>query len=292
MDLGTNPDYRLVTKDLARFSEDPDVRRRVLQDFSIEVVREFIIAQAGLTSAGGRGKVFVIRQAELMNRFAQNALLKTLEEPPRGVTLILLCPSPEDMLPTVRSRCALVRFGPLPADFVAGRLLDAGVEAAQARFWAAHTFGSLGESLRLAAGGFYAVKREIVDRLAGLVKDVDAEMGEWLAKLTESLAEAAVSAEKQLSPALAKRQAAEVLLGLFAGVYKDVLAVAMGRTITVHADQADRIAVMAEALGADKAAEILGQMGRYEQLLWRNVNAKVLWDNVVITCATGAALTA
>jgi DNA polymerase III subunit delta' len=276
---------------MARYSEDPDVRKRVMQDLSIAVVREFIIAPAGRMSAGGRGKVFVVRQAELMNDHAQNAFLKTLEEPPPGVTLILICPSPEDMLPTIRSRCALVRFGPLPVDFVAGRLEAGGVEAPQARFWAAHTFGSLGESLRLAGAGLYPIKRELVDRLAGLATAVDAEMGEWLVKLAESLAEAAVSADKQLAPSLAKRQAAESLLGLFAGIYKDVLAVAMGRPVAVHADQADRIAVMADALGADLAAEVLAQIGRYEQLLWRNVNAKVLWDNVVITCATGAALT-
>jgi len=291
MDGETHADYHLVCKEMARYSVDPKVRDRVMQDLGIDVVREFIIAPAGRTSASGKGKVFAVRQAELMSFFAQNALLKTLEEPPPGVTLILMVPSPEELLPTVRSRCALVRFGPLPADFVIERLQAAGVEGEQARFWAAHTLGSLGESMRLAQSGLYPVKRELVDRLAGSVQAVDEELGEWLVKQAEALADAAIAAEKQLARSLAIRQGAGALLGLLAGVYRDVLAVAVGLPPAVHADQADKIAVLADALGRDRSADIVTQIGRFEELLWRNVNAKVFWDNVVITCATGAPLT-
>ena len=61
----------------------------------------------------GRGKVFVVEQAELMKPAAQNALLKTLEEPAGRTLIILLTDQPDALLPTIRSRCQSVRFAPL-----------------------------------------------------------------------------------------------------------------------------------------------------------------------------------
>ena len=149
---GTHADYHAVSRQTARYSQDPEVRSRVMQNLSVQVVREFIISPAGRRSARGRGKVFVVRQAEQMSDVAQNALLKTLEEPPPGVSLILICRSPDDLLATTRSRCALVRFGALPADFVIDRLIAVGVDPDQARFWASYTDRSVGRALRLANG--------------------------------------------------------------------------------------------------------------------------------------------
>ena len=293
MQAGTHPDFHLISRQSARFSEDAAIRRRVMQDMSIAVVREFIIAPVSRRAALGKGQVFIIREAELMSVPAQNALLKTLEEPPAGVTLILLCRSPKQLLATTCSRCALVRFGPLPTDFVTKRLSEDGGEPAGAGFWAHYADGSIGQGRRLAEMDLYAVKRELVERLAGLADVIDAELGEWLAGRAEALADSAVSADKQLARTLATRQGAGLLLGLIASIYQDALAVASGKSApTIHADQAGEIERLAGNLagGAVLAAEIITQLARYEQLLWRNVNPKTVWDNVLITCATGAPL--
>jgi DNA polymerase-3 subunit delta' len=66
------------------------------------------------TSSRGRGKVLVLHPAETLNTTAANALLKTLEEPPPGTRLLLSAGDPEHLLPTVRSRCQLLRL-PTPA---------------------------------------------------------------------------------------------------------------------------------------------------------------------------------
>lgn len=288
---GTHADYHAVSRQTARYSEDPDVRSRVMQNVSVQVVREFIIAPASRRSARGRGKVFVVRQAEQMSDAAQNALLKTLEEPPPGVSLILICRSPDELLATTRSRCALVRFGPLPADFVIDRLIGEGVAPEQARFWASYTERSVGRALRLAKAGLYETKRELVDRLAALTDKADPQLGDWLVGQAEALAAAAVAEDKKLARTLATRQGAGLLLGLLASVYQDATARAGGSDRSpIHADQSDRICGIADALGAVVAADIVTQLTRCEQLLWRNVNAKTLWDNVVITCASGAPL--
>lgn len=292
MRAGTHGDLHVISRQSARYSQDTNVRNRKMQDLSIGVVREFVIDPAWRGAVQSHGKVFILREAETMSNAAQNALLKTLEEPPAGVTLILLTGSPADMLPTTRSRCAVVRFGPLPRAMVAERLTAEGVEEGEARFWAAWTDGSLGRSLRSAGGPLYELKREIIDRLAGLIGDVDAELGEWLAKQADGLADRRVNEDKLLSKTVATRDCASLLLAVTASAYRDamVLTADGDEAELINADQAGAIRQIASAMGVADCAEVVSQIGRYEELLWRNVNAKVMWDNVVVTCASAAPL--
>ena len=62
-----------------------------------------------------RARAFVIDDAHIMTEQAQNALLKSLEEPPATSHVLLVTPSPQALLPTIRSRCQILRLGPLPA---------------------------------------------------------------------------------------------------------------------------------------------------------------------------------
>ena len=75
-------------------------------------VRGLAVELTLLPVEGGE-RVAVIRDAHRMNDDAQSALLKTLEEPPAGTTLILCADDEEQLLPTVRSRCARIRLGPV-----------------------------------------------------------------------------------------------------------------------------------------------------------------------------------
>ena len=105
----THSDFHLVTRDLARLHDKTGKSKAV--DFSISVVRKEIVEPASKKSTMGVGKVFVAREVELMNAGAQNALLKTLEEPQGRTLIVLTTDSPGSMLPTIRSRCQVVRFG-------------------------------------------------------------------------------------------------------------------------------------------------------------------------------------
>lgn len=67
-------------------------------------------------------KIALLVTAHAMNQPAQNALLKTLEEPPRDTILILVSSAPDKLLPTIRSRCAKAAFGPLTVDFIASQV--------------------------------------------------------------------------------------------------------------------------------------------------------------------------
>lgn len=96
---GTHPDLFVI--------EPPEPGRQIL----VDQVRA-LVDQLVLTPAIGRYRLGLITPAENMNESAANALLKTLEEPPNNVWLILVSNSPQRLLPTIRSRCQTVPIGP------------------------------------------------------------------------------------------------------------------------------------------------------------------------------------
>ena len=85
-------------------------------------VQESVVSAASHTPFESSHRVFVLERADTMNDEAANALLKTLEEPPPYVVLLLLTDNPSQVLPTIGSRCQPVRFDPLPAAELAERL--------------------------------------------------------------------------------------------------------------------------------------------------------------------------
>ncbi len=128
---------------LAAGATDPDdARRRALLDPSphpdlvwlrppgaqhmVEDVREKVIRSASYRPFEGEKRVFVIEAAEAMRDESQNALLKTLEEPPDFVHLILLTSEPSALLETIASRCQPIDFAPLPPEAVEAQLADLG----------------------------------------------------------------------------------------------------------------------------------------------------------------------
>src|SRR2546430_15465908 len=66
----------------------------------------------------GAARIFIVEDAEYMNDQAANALLKTLEEPPPTTHLILTTANPTALLPTIRSRCQIIRFAPIETEKV------------------------------------------------------------------------------------------------------------------------------------------------------------------------------
>lgn len=90
----------------------------------------------------GSRKVAMIDEAEYLGDEAANALLKTLEEPPPGAVLILIADAPESLLATIRSRCQVVRFGPLSGDELAPLIVSQGLAPDEAT---ARTIARLGD---------------------------------------------------------------------------------------------------------------------------------------------------
>jgi DNA polymerase-3 subunit delta' len=87
-------------------------------------IDEPVVASATRTPFEARRRVFVIERAETMNEQSQNKMLKTLEEPAAFAHLVLLSSRPGKLLPTISSRCQLVRFDAPPPEAIAQRLAD------------------------------------------------------------------------------------------------------------------------------------------------------------------------
>ena len=87
------------------------VREGAAQIVPIENVRNQVIARIGLPPHEAEVRVFIIEEATALAPPAANALLKTLEEPPQRTLFMLCTTAPEQLLPTIRSRCQRVRFG-------------------------------------------------------------------------------------------------------------------------------------------------------------------------------------
>jgi DNA polymerase-3 subunit delta' len=137
---GVHPDFILVAR-------NPN-RTEVL----IEQVRD-LIERLGLRPARAPRRIAIIDDAQALNLSAQNALLKTLEEPPGRAILFLITDSERALLDTVRSRTRPVRFGPLePAEIARVISRRAGLEPARAEAVARLARGSVARALALAGG--------------------------------------------------------------------------------------------------------------------------------------------
>jgi DNA polymerase-3 subunit delta' len=115
------------------------------RSLKIDQVRE-VERHASLSPYASRRRVALVDGAEVMTPQAQNAFLKTLEEPPGGAVLLLISAAPTALLPTIRSRCQEVRFGPLPDGVVVDLLAAAGWDPEDAARAAALAGGSVGQA--------------------------------------------------------------------------------------------------------------------------------------------------
>jgi DNA polymerase-3 subunit delta' len=135
----------------------------------IDQVRE-IIDRAAYRPFEGRCRVVIVDGADALVPAAQNALLKTLEEPPSSSIFILVTAQPDLLLPTVQSRCPRLRFGPLGVDDLVAVLVALGRVTPEARAIAAAAGGSVQRALESMAGDPVAgreVARQVLTHAAG-----------------------------------------------------------------------------------------------------------------------------
>jgi DNA polymerase III subunit delta' len=135
--------------------------------------REGLCHQIGLKPYMGGRKIAVIDDADLLNPEGANSLLKTLEEPPPRSVLILIGTSPAKQLPTIRSRCQLIRFRPLETSVVAELLVSQGMvsDPVEARRLARYSEGSLQRATELADPDLWNFRRTLFERLSAPMLD-------------------------------------------------------------------------------------------------------------------------
>ena len=217
IDALSHPDLELITKPedrnfipVSTFIGDKEHR-----------MREGLCPWIGLKPAYGRRKIAIIDDADFLNQEGANCLLKTLEEPPPRSILILIGTSQQRQLPTIRSRCQIVRFGPLPDEFVAERLLALEIvtDSERAKALAQESGGSIDRAIDLNDDAMKEFRNELFDILPQT--NVDSL---WMAKFVSNFVEAAGK------DAPARRKRLKAVVEMFLTFYRSVMKAQSGGT--------------------------------------------------------------
>jgi DNA polymerase III subunit delta' len=254
--------------------EEPDEGRGDLKrDITIEQVRD-LAEHASYAPREGNRRVFVIDPADRMNLPAQNALLKTLEEPPGSSLLALVTSRPHVLLPTVRSRCFVVRFAAMPTADLAAALESAGMPRAEALVRAALSDGRPRLAMTLNVEALRARREEILAAL-----ETVAAGGKGLARLPSLAAKLAGKDPETLVEGL---DFAEALL-------RDAERASLGfpADSLVHADLHARVLALGRRMGPERAAELVRFADRVRDDLRFTLN-KTLVAEALLAAVAGA----
>ncbi len=211
------PEDELVQRGLAGRSDFDHTPSR---DIRVEQVRS-LGARLSFRPLEAKHKVALLVNAHAMNPPAQNALLKTLEEPPRDTILILMTSAIDKLLPTIRSRCTKAQFGPMPVEFIASMLKAAKKKLSNddAQQAAAMSGGSLKRAMEFDAAAL-GVRRDVIERFEGLVPG---DARGWL-QFAEAFGDGRANAETCLD-----------VLGVW---FRDVAVAQVGQGTLMNADLA------------------------------------------------------
>lgn len=256
----------------------PDVHHIVPEGplIPVDVIRESVIPEASRSPFEGRRKVFVIEEADRMNDSAQNAILKTLEEPQPDTVFVLLSGSEEELLETIRSRCRVARLEPVSEARIVELLEEDGASEEVALLAARLSEGDFERARNLAEDEVVMQRRgtwlgivarlnspvdaldaaaEVIEETKHAVKEREGVQKGEIEQLAEAMGEGRGTAGAR--NALAKRHKRELkrleeavlgeALGSIASFYRDVVALRRGGEEAVtNVDMLDRLGEWAE----------------------------------------------
>ena len=171
---GNHPDLIYVTHEKPASIGVDDVRRQINDTIQVKPY-------------SSAHKIYIVDEAEKMTVQAQNALLKTIEEPPAYAVILLLTTNAEAFLPTILSRCVQLKLKPLKdgevKDYLVSRM---GVELSQAEIYTAFARGNLGKAIHLAQSEEFGVMYREMLHLLKHIKDTDiSELLDYIRKVKE-----------------------------------------------------------------------------------------------------------
>ena len=268
VDAGAHPDFLLVER-LPRKPPSRELRHYVIVD-QIRQLSRF----ASMSPRQGPRRVFLIDPADRMNNEAQNALLKTLEEPPGQALLILVAARPRLLLPTVRSRTFHVGFGPLRPAELAEALRARGFSDEESLERAALSSGRPGLALDLDLETLLAWRGDVLEALESLTRSPAGA-----AELPSFAAHLAGKDEHRLRGSL----------DLLEALLRDaaLAAAGSGRATLAHTDIADRLERVGNDLGPRRAAEIVEAVERLRHDLRLNLNRTLVVESLLAAVAGG-----
>jgi len=278
---GSHPDFSLVgllpktesanaatTDSLAK--SDEGTRRGIL----VEQIRD-LSRRAGLAPRMAQRRVFMIDPADRMMVAAQNALLKTLEEPPASSTLLLIASRPHLLLPTILSRCFSLPFAAMRSSELAELLESRGYSRQEALARASLAEGRPGVALELDLESLRKRRDNVLDMLESLSASatIPADMS-------------AMAAE------LAGKTEADLLQGLWLlqALLRDAARAGTRSSDDphlVHVDAADRLRRLSRDLEPLRAASLIRSVERLRADLRFNLNRMLVAESLLAAVAGG-----
>jgi DNA polymerase III subunit delta' len=252
---GNHPDVTLV--------EAEEGKRQL----GIDAVRDNVIHLANLAPSSGRWRIFVLPNVERMTPNTVNALLKTLEEPPERVVLLLTTTEPENLLPTLLSRCQIVPMQPLAADMIVDALSTRwSVPAERAHVLAGLASGRLGWAVRAHDDPDLASAR--AEHLTKLIACTYAERDERLVAAARFGADA---------------ETARAAIELWMLWWRDVALAAHGAAHLLSDGAArDEAATQGRAIGPERAERFLRALIEAQAALDQNANPRLTLDVLML----------
>lgn len=287
---GNHADLHVIHRGLREFLRDAEARRRKGLDLGIDIIREFMIEAVGKRPMRGRAKVFIVEEAERLSTEAQNAMLKTLEEPPATTFIILLTRALDRLLPTVRSRAHPVPFRALPTEFVEEKLRELRPElpAADVSYLARMAEGRLGVAVQYADDNMQQIKRAVGEQLAALTPqaiDTFAKgLGEQASQYAKRIAE---RAESDTSDTETNRVGLRAILAAVAAFYTDALRQKTGAAaLPVNVDQPRVIEAIAKRHSPHGLTNAIREIVTAETSIDRSVNVQLVLETLAMRLAT------
>ena len=245
----------------------PDVKRiRTLPDkntISVKQIRDELVKDISIRPYGGQYKIYLIEEAERLTVEAQNAMLKTLEEPPAYGLIIMMAESAAAFLPTILSRCVKISLQPLDSKVVKAELGRRGVESGKTGIAAAFAQGSIGQALKLCEDENF--------------EEMRTELFQFLGRIPQ-LSQLEVMKGSQLWDQFKSEQ--EALFSLLLIWYRDILVYQETRDPAqiLCADQLETIASMASYYENRKLIQITDKVLDIHKKLKANANAALAID--------------
>jgi DNA polymerase-3 subunit delta' len=236
------------------------------REITIQQVRE-LEKELSFRAFSGKKKIAIVDPAHLMNFSAQNALLKTLEEPPRDSLMILISMSAGGLLPTVLSRCLRLSFAHLPPEDVVDFLVSQkAMKREQAELLAGMTMGSLGRALSSEMEDLVQKRKAWVEEIVALNQG---DSKGWMA-LAERLA--------------GDREESLKFLDWVGGWFRDILIyrVAGGVQAFSNIDMIRNIKEQADTHSLERILFLLSEASRTTARIRRNVNRRMALENFLM----------
>ncbi|MDP7008042.1 MAG: hypothetical protein QGI78_00560 [Phycisphaerales bacterium] len=271
-----HPDFHVIRKEDAAWSKNPSLVRRKQTNIPVDLLRERMIggrtsddkthdASAYKTSVGGGNKFFVIDEAELLDEVAQNALLKTLEEPPLGTFLVLVTSRDDLLLPTIRSRCQIAQFSTLQDEEMRQWLSHSAIEVPEeeAGWLLEYASGSPGDFVIAKDHGLFQLSQSIQHFIQGLGSGAPfPEATVRLLEFVDSYIKNQMKSNPLCSKEAANRRAFSIILRLLGLQIRRLL-----------------LGTKEQSLLAVRGAAILSDI---ESQIRTNISVKVLLESLVV----------